>query len=166
MTEYSKKCQAILAHDQNDIDRFYERVDKTDTCWLWKGSKQKSGYGRFWVKTDTVSAHVFSCYLSTGKLPNIKDKMICCHSCRNKHCVNPDHLEINTCQKNTNDRIRDGTLFTGENSVFHKLTREQVELIKIRYSNEKITQTKLAKEFGVTHSTVGKIIRNENWKYD
>lgn len=72
-------------------DRFWSKVEKTDTCWLWT-SALDNGYGRFWVSGRSLLAHRVSYELSGLQIP---DGMQLDHVCRNRACVNPgpDHLE-------------------------------------------------------------------------
>lgn len=76
--------------------RFWEKVEKTDSCWNWLGGKT-AGYGRIKIKNKCVYAHRFSYSLLKGKLdPNLTID----HLCRNRACVNPDHLEQVTMKIN------------------------------------------------------------------
>ena len=70
-------------------DRFWERVEKTETCWLWKGAKDPHGYGRFWVKPRYVIAHRLAYELAIGPIPDGHEMH---HECRVRDCVNPSHL--------------------------------------------------------------------------
>jgi DNA-binding transcriptional regulator LsrR (DeoR family) len=45
----------------------------------------------------------------------------------------------------------------------NKLTKEQVDEIRLRYLNEKITQRELAREFDVSQMQISRIIRREHW---
>jgi len=79
--------------------RFWEKVDKTSSCWNWTAYKNKDGYGRFGVKSSSpIAAHRFSYELHKGKIPK---GLTIDHLCRNRKCVNPDHLEIVTQRENT-----------------------------------------------------------------
>jgi hypothetical protein len=72
--------------------RFMSKVEKTKSCWIWLGSHvTKEEYGRFWLQGKTVNAHRASWILFKGMIP--EDKQID-HLCRNRRCVNPDHLEV------------------------------------------------------------------------
>lgn len=68
-------------------ERFFGFVDKTNGCWEWRGSVWK-GYGKFWFNGRMVKAHRFSYSLVHGDIEGVLD-----HLCRNRACVNPDHLE-------------------------------------------------------------------------
>jgi hypothetical protein len=73
-------------------DRFWEKVDKTDTCWLWTGSKADTGYGTFYVERGVYrSAHRLSVEMAGREIP---DGMWIDHLCRVRSCVNPTHLDI------------------------------------------------------------------------
>ena len=69
-------------------NRFWEKVDK-GVCWQWQGSL-RSGYGLFWSNGQAVSAHRFAYEEQYGEIPLGLELD---HLCRNKPCVNPNHLE-------------------------------------------------------------------------
>lgn len=70
--------------------RFWEKVRKTDECWLWSAGTNQYGYGLFWYRTGMVSAHRFAYELERGQIPpgHELDHRPSCP----KHCVRPDHL--------------------------------------------------------------------------
>lgn len=82
-------------------ERFWAKVKKTGTCWLWTGHVSKSGYGRFRVKGYAESAHRVSYEISIGAIPEGLDVD---HVCRQKSCVNPDHLRAATRKQNMENR--------------------------------------------------------------
>jgi hypothetical protein len=51
-------------------ERFWEKVDKTDSCWLWTGSRNKLGYGNFWDGHRIVGAYRFAYELIVGPIPD------------------------------------------------------------------------------------------------
>lgn len=77
--------------------RFWAKVEKTETCWLWKASKDRNGYGRFRVSDRTLVAHVVGYALAGCELPA---GMVLDHLCRNRACVRADHLEPVTHHEN------------------------------------------------------------------
>ena len=81
---------------RSTIERFFEKVDKTDSCWVWTGTKNPQGYGQFQTHT-TVRAHRYIYETIRGPIP---DGLVLDHLCHNKSCVNPDHLEAVTRREN------------------------------------------------------------------
>ncbi len=83
--------------------RFWDKVDKSGKCWIWRGSKLKTGYGRFHFAGKTITAHRISWMLAHG---SIEEGMHVLHKCDNPPCVNPDHLYIGTHTQNMQDKKR------------------------------------------------------------
>ena len=94
MTEPAPLAKLSLS----DIERFWSKVDKTDDCWRWRPAKNRSGYGTFGFAGTTTSAHRIAYYLVKGPFDLA---LVVDHLCRNRSCVNPDHLEPVTSQVNT-----------------------------------------------------------------
>lgn len=74
------------------------KSDAQDGCWIWTGRIYDNGYGQFHEGTcredyRTVLAHQFSYRLHKGVIP---DGLEIDHLCRNRRCINPDHLEAVT----------------------------------------------------------------------
>ena len=79
--------------------RFWEKIEQTDGCWLWCGTKTLEGYGYVSPgrRGSPLSAHRLSYELHVGPIPN---DLEIDHLCRNPSCVNPDHLEAVTHAEN------------------------------------------------------------------
>ena len=75
------------------LKRFFNKIEQTNNCWNWIGGKQTNGYGMFWTGKELVLSHRFSYELFKDKIP--KGYTID-HLCRNRVCVNPEHLEVVT----------------------------------------------------------------------
>jgi hypothetical protein len=90
------------------MQRFLDKVNKTDSCWLWTaGIRGKSGYGAFKFEKKVIDAHRFSYTFYKGEIP--KD-MYVCHTCDNRLCVNPEHLFLGTAKDNWQDGFNKGRI--------------------------------------------------------
>ena len=150
--------------DESTLARFMAKVNKTETCWLWTASRNRNGYGQFGIKktdgTNTmVEPHRLLYKHHHGEIP---EGLVVRHKCLNKHCVNPDHLEVGTEKENQADRVRDGTALYGEKHQSSKLTEAQVRDIRNRVGQ---LQKEIAEEFGVAFQTISKIRRGERWTH-
>ena len=78
-------------------ERFESKIDKSGDCWEWLGTIYKTGYGQFKVKKKQYLAHRWSYEHYVGPIP---EGLVIDHLCRNRSCVNPDHLEPVTNEEN------------------------------------------------------------------
>lgn len=141
--------------------KFFNRVEKTDYCWIWTGPKRK-GYGHVWVNGETVRAHRASWILSFGAIP---DGLLVLHKCDNPSCVNPEHLYIGTHSDNMRDKVeRDRCAHldrSGERGGRTVLTNEIVLSIRADSRMNK----DIAAAYGVDRSTISDIKRRKSWKH-
>lgn len=90
-------------------DLFWDKVQPTGFCWEWTAYRDRKGYGRSHLDGKSMAAHRVAYTLLVGPIPA---GLTLDHLCRNKGCVNPDHLEPVT---------------VGENSIrSHELTSSEV----------------------------------------
>jgi hypothetical protein len=81
-------------------DRFWPKVNKTKSCWLWTGSISSTGYGNICKRHGKVLlAHRVS-YEFHHRVKIPKGKVID-HICRVRRCIRPSHLRLVTYRENT-----------------------------------------------------------------
>lgn len=94
----SADCR-YLGLRQDPEPRFWVKVEKTESCWLWTGATNGLGYGKFKAdpRTPAVYAHRYAYELVVGPIP---EGLQLDHCCENPPCVNPAHLEPVTQAEN------------------------------------------------------------------
>ena len=115
------RCADQANRKQYDVDRdFWAKVDKSRNCWRWTGYIAETGYGKLYFRSRRpILAHRFSYELAFGPIPQ---GLHLDHLCRNRWCVNPDHLEAVTPAVNIRRGAKAGKmiclrghLLTGDN---------------------------------------------------
>ena len=89
--------------ESNILERFWSKVEKTDGCWIWRGTKDWKGYGDFMIRKKHHRAHKLAYELLVGSVP---ENRVLDHLCRNRGCVNPAHLEPVTNTENIRRGVR------------------------------------------------------------
>ena len=140
-------------------DSFWNKVNKTDTCWLWTGATKPDGYGLFRFNGKSHYPHRLSLSHSLGR--PIGNRLLVRHTCRNRNCLNPAHLQEGTHKDNYADYIRDGTNAKGEKVTISKLKEQQVKEIK---ASDK-RHCELAKIYNVHYLTILNIKHGRTWKW-
>lgn len=169
---------ATSNYTSTDIQRFWKKVNKDGSipahmphlgkCWEWTASTKPFGYGQFNLKTKTLNAHKISWELINGDTNGLH----VLHKCDNPRCVNPLHLFLGTDADNKKDMVSKGrqasidkTVHRGESNGYHKLTAGQVRDIRSRNVSGFGRKAQLAREFGISQSTLGRIISGKAWSH-
>lgn len=147
-------------------ERFWRKVTKSESCWIWSGSKRPNGYGtiqRGGKNSPTLLAHRVSCELHHGPIPR---GCVVMHSCDNPSCVNPEHLLIGTHKDNTGDMDAKGRRVTiaplGVQNGKSVLDDDKVRYIR---QNPERSHAALARELGVGATTVRGVRIGRCWTH-
>jgi hypothetical protein len=148
-------------------ERFLNKVEKTDSCWLWKGKRLSDRryngafrYGVFWIGDREHRAHRVSYELHYGPIP---ESMEVLHRCDNPPCVNPDHLFLGTQKENGADMAKKRRSTIGIKNPMAKVTEDTVRAIRRLPSN--LFDREIALMFHLSREQVGNIRRFRSWKY-
>lgn len=79
--------------------RFWNKVQKTDTCWNWTASlrSKNSPYGCFKFNGKTELTHRLAYTWLVGEIP---PNLTVDHLCKNTKCCNPKHMELLSLSEN------------------------------------------------------------------
>ena len=72
-------------------------------CWVWNGPLDKDGYGAFYLRRKNRRAHRVGWFDAFGP---VGEGLVINHKCRNRACVNWQHLECVTTGENA---LKDST---------------------------------------------------------
>lgn len=99
-------------HSGRHLLRIWERVNKTDACWLWTGATQGNDeYGVLWWNGRYQGAHRVIYQILVGELSRETELH---HKCETKLCVNPEHLEKTTKLEHPDSAINQKRLRNGK----------------------------------------------------
>lgn len=143
------------------IQNFWKSVHKTESCWVWNGVRNNSGYGSI---SDghgiLVGAHRLSWIIHFGQIP---EGLYICHKCDTPYCVNPSHLFTATASDNMLDKIMKGRDFVDNAYRNSKLTFKEVNDIRNLYAEGKITQKELSEKYRVCRSNISYVLKGKSW---
>lgn len=138
----------VMVHVFRGLRLRYRRDPRTG-CHEWVGARSQ-GYGIVGTnRRGTFKAHRVAYEAANGEIP---EGMQLDHLCRNRRCVNPDHLEPVTNAENTRRGAK------------AKLDWAQVREIRRLYDEGGHTYRGLARRFGVSSCAISNIINHKRWK--
>lgn len=151
---------------------FWRRVFKTHPtkCWLWTGTL-KDGYGQLKQEDGqtNIYAHRAAVEIVSGK--KVPSHLVVMHTCDTPRCVNPRHLRVATQRANVRDMHRKGRApdnrLTGDAHGSTKISDADVADIRRLWDNRrttKVTQTALARRYGVTQAQISRIVNKKRRK--
>lgn len=131
-----------------DLDSLYAVVPDTG-CWIWQGRCNPAGYGLVDRRGYSQLAHRAFYEMRRGQL-DPTDTLD--HLCRNKGCVNPDHLEPVSTAENVRRAPR------------VKLSAAHVARLRAEFSDAPCAQGEVAAREGVARVTVNAALSGANWR--
>lgn len=144
-------------------ERLWRRVEAVGSCWHWTGARLPSGYGRIGKggKHGGVELTHRVAWMVSRNESRIPNGMYVMHTCDNPICCRPDHLVLGTPRENTQDMILKQRHSCGERHGPSKLT--VADVLAIRESH--LVRSKLASRYGVSETTIDKIIWRQRWRH-
>lgn len=83
---------------EKEIKRFNSKWKKIGDCHLWQGPLDRDGYGYITLRHESQRAHRVAYFICHGAIP---DGFVVNHTCRNRSCVNPQHLNTMSASENS-----------------------------------------------------------------
>jgi hypothetical protein len=153
--------EVIIMNKTSDVEKiFWSKVNKgtKDQCWEWTGYIMPNGYGQLKERQKNIYAHRYSYKLHFGYLPK---KLLVCHKCDNRKCVNPNHLFLGTHKDNTFDMDSKGRRVIKPGK--QKITKIDAE--NIRLLNDKGFHVDfLSDKYKLKPCTIRNIIAGRIWR--
>jgi hypothetical protein len=129
-------------------------------CDLWTGRVDRRGYGLAWINGRQERAARASYKAFVGPIPPGHDVH---HLCRNRHCINPEHLEAKERRAHLRLHATSDTWWAGEKNSQAKLRAIDVQFI--RAARPFLSARTLAQEFGIGIRNVYHIWSGEGWPH-
>lgn len=133
-------------------------VNRLSGCWIWQRARNEDGYGILGIDGFTKATHWFYTRFR-GPIPEGLEPD---HTCFERPCVNPSHLELVTRAENTRRRL------------YCKVTMEDAREIRELHAQVKrgptmpgaLSREEIAYRYGISPVTVSKIWSGESWNED
>jgi hypothetical protein len=148
---------------ESDVIRFFSKVEKTDSCWIWKAKARCNGYGLFKINQRNIPAHRISYQIHNG---DFDFNLHVLHKCDIRNCVNPDHLFLGTNKDNVDDKVSKDRQAKGSDNGNSILSENDVieikELLKYKYYGY---IRHMMKKYNVSERCILDIKSGRTWKH-
>jgi hypothetical protein len=159
----------MLKYTQEDIERFYSKINIIEEgpykgCWDIDYCRNKGGYTHFTINGHNIESHRFM-YL----IHHQEEKMInldVSHNCNNRWCVNPEHLTLETHQKNMEYMILQNRQAKGSQLPQSILNEDLIKEMLDNILCGKLTKVKkIAEIYRISINVIYDIINNNGWTH-
>lgn len=145
---------------------FWNRVEKTDGCWLWMGATKFGQAGRDYGEVSRngkmASAHRVALELGLGRpIPRATHVL---HACDTPRCVRPSHLRLGTHRENMEDRSQKNRQARGEQIGAAKLTAGLVREIRF-LAKAGFNLGAIGRAYGINPSVASRAARGITWSH-
>jgi hypothetical protein len=97
------KTEFQKVDSQDEVSRFWKKVQKSDDCWQWTGAIIPSGYGLATFENRNQPAHRVSWKLEFGECA---PEAMLDNKCGNRSCVRTEHWELSVKRRSKPGEIR------------------------------------------------------------
>lgn len=148
----SKNSKKIKNNIENNVTHKFN-TELNDNCWLWNLYVNINGHGTINFAGNKALTHRVSYMVYNNVVIPSKDQIY--HKCKNKNCVNPDHLYIPNNEENSDQHIH------SISSIKSKINTDTAQ--KILDSKNNGTIMERAKLYDVSISIVHAIDKRKTW---
>lgn len=137
--------------------RYWPRTRVQGNCIVWTGPRRR-GYGH--LGRGCIRAHRVLVDVITG----IPRGAIVLHTCDNRACVKPQHLDIGTHELNQLDKVTKGRQARGARHGRAKLTARQVSAIRRAHARGESIRSLARRYPVVARITIARVVRGATWR--
>lgn len=137
-------------------------VDKSNDCWLWRGSCDKNGYGLLRIAGVTTRVNRLAWKDYFGEIPEGKHVL---HTCDQPSCVRKEHLFLGSHQDNMTDMVNKGRSYrpAGALNPKAKLTQAKADEMRALFAAGTLGKGQLQVRYGVSRITVERVLARQVW---